>query len=85
MISFHMEAVKLFLSISLLRKAERPLSPMKTRSKIHDLFWETRLGCGDYRFCKMCWSQEEEEEHEVEKVQRLIDAGFSPSTSFFGQ
>lgn len=70
-----------FLPISLLRTAERPLSPMKTRSKIHELFWEKRLGCGDYRFCKMCWSQEEEEE-EVEKVQRLIDAGFSPSTSF---
>ena len=30
----------------------------------------------------MCWSQEEEEVPEVEKVQRLIDAGFSPSTSF---
>ena len=41
-----------FLSMSLLRTAERPLSPMKMRSKIH----------------------------EVEKVQRLIDAGFSPST-----
>ena len=56
---------------------------MKTRSKIHDLFWEKRLGCGDYRFCKLCWSQEEELP-EVEKVQHLIEAGFSPSTSFRG-
>ena len=58
---------------------------MKTRSKIDDLFWEKRLGCGDHRFCKLCWSQEEEVEvPEVEKVQHLIEAGFSPSTSFRG-
>ena len=53
------------------------------RSWVHSLFWPKRIGAGDYRFCKVCYPQEEEQPS-VDEVKYLIDNQFLPSHAFKG-
>ena len=53
------------------------------RSWVHSLFWSKRIGAGDYKFCKVCYPQEEEQPS-VDEVKYLIDNQFLPSHAFKG-
>ena len=53
------------------------------RSWVHDLFWPKRIGAGDYRFCRLCYA-ELQEQPSVEQVKQLIDNQFVPSQAFKG-